>query len=209
MKKNLLILLLVTSMVLSACGSNAVVETTETSSTEVVSTETEGDLSEFDALGDVEVEKNLFNVTITIPADYVGEEATQADLDEVCEAKGYKSITLNEDGSATYVMTKEQHKEMMEETRTLINDSLNEMIGSESYPNITAIEANDDYTEFVVTTKSVELDMAESFSVMGFYLYGGLYAIYNGVEVDNISVKFVNADTGNVISEANSSDLQQ
>lgn len=209
MKKNLLALLLVASMVLSACGTTDPAETTETNSTEAVSTETAGDLSELDALGDVEVEKNLFNVTITIPADYVGEEATQADLDEVCEAKGYKSITLNEDGSATYVMTKEQHKEMMEETRTLINDSLNEMIGSESYPNITAIEANDDYTEFVVTTKSVELDMAESFSVMGFYLYGGLYAIYNGVEVDNISVKFVNADTGNVISEANSSDLQQ
>lgn len=204
MKKNLLVLLLVSSMVLSACGTNAPAEATETASTEVVSTET---VDELDALGDVEVEKNLFNVTITIPADYVGEEATQAELDKVCEENGYKSITLNEDGSATYVMTKAQHKEMMAETCALIDQSLNEMVGSESYPNITAIEANEDYTEFVVTTKSAELDMAEAFSVMGFYIYGGLYAIYNGVEVDNISVKFVNADTGKVISESNSADL--
>lgn len=201
MKKRLVSIMLVAVMLLSACGTTASVET---KSTEVVSTET---VDELDALGDVEVEKNLFNVTITIPADYVGEEATQAELDKVCEEKGYKSITLNEDGSATYVMTKAQHKEMMDETCALIDQSLNEMIGSESYPNITAIEANEDYTEFVVTTKSAELDMAEAFSVMGFYIYGGLYAIYNGVEVDNISVKFVNADTGKVISESNSADL--
>ena len=204
MKKNLLALLLVTSMLLSACGTTAPVETVDTSATEAPSTET---VSNLDALGDIEVDKKLFDVTITIPADYMGEEATQADLDVTCAEKGYKSITLNEDGSATYVMTKAQHKEMMDETCALIDQSLNEMIGSESYPNITAIEANEDYTEFVVTTKSAELDMAEAFSVMGFYIYGGLYAIYNGVEVDNISVKFVNADTGKVISESNSADL--
>jgi len=204
MKKKLISIMLATSMLLSACGTNAPGEATETASTEVASTET---ASELDALGGIEVDKNLFDVTITIPADYVGEETTQADLDAICAENGYMSITLNEDGSATYVMTKAQHKEMMDETCALIDQSLNEMIGSESYPNITAVEANDDYTEFVVTTKSVELDMAEAFSVMGFYLYGGLYAIYNGVEVDNISVKFVNADTGKVISESNSADL--
>ena len=48
MKKNLLVLLLVSSMVLYACGTNAPAEATETASTEVVSKET---VDELDALG--------------------------------------------------------------------------------------------------------------------------------------------------------------
>ena len=42
---------------------------------------------------------------------------------------------------------------------------------------------------------------------MAFYTYGGMYAIFNGETVDNIHVDFVNTDTGEVISSANSSDM--
>ena len=49
--------------------------------------------------------------------------------------------------------------------------------------------------------------MAESFSVLGFYMYGGMYNIFNGTAVDNVSVKFINADTGEVISTTNSKDM--
>ena len=105
-------------------------------------------------------------------------------------------------------MTKAQHSKLLEETRTSINSSLAEMVGSDEYPNFTNIEANDDFTEFAITTKSTKLDLAESFSVIGFYMYGGMYAIFNGTEVENISVKFINADTGEVISESNSSDTK-
>ena len=40
-----------------------------------------------------------------------------------------------------------------------------------------------------------------------FYLYGGLYHVFNGTDVDNVSVSFVNADMGEVISSANSSEM--
>ena len=86
--------------------------------------------------------------------------------------KVYKSITLNDDGSATYVMTKKQHKDMMDEMTNSLNESLNDLIGSKDYPNFTDIKANDNFTEFTITTKSTELDMSESFSAMMFYMYG-------------------------------------
>ena len=78
-------------------------------SDETVSAESE-DLSDLAALGDVEVESGLFNVTLTVPAEFVGTERTQADYDALAAENGYKSVTLNADGSVTYIMTKAQHQ---------------------------------------------------------------------------------------------------
>jgi hypothetical protein len=180
------------------------------SEAEAAESDTESDvddsLSELEAIGDVDVDKGLFNVTITVPKDFIG-DTTQEDIDKSVKEKGYKSGTLNDDGSVTYVMNKEQHNELMKGIKESIDNSLAEMIGSENTPNITDVKANDDYTSFTVTTKSTELGLAESFSVMAFYTYGGMYAIFNGEKVDNIHVDFVNADSGEVISSANSSDM--
>ncbi len=181
-----------------------------TDETETVSadpTQVEGgsadDISDLDALGDIEVEKELFDVNLTIPAQYIG-ELDQAKLEQQATEGGYK-ITMNDDGSATYTMTKSQHKKLMEEMSSTINSSLSEMISSESYPNFTDITTNEDFTNFTVTTRSTELDMNESFSTMAFYMYGGMYGIFNGKTPENIHVEFINADSGEVIESADSS----
>ncbi|MFT4007368.1 MAG: hypothetical protein QM683_17725 [Lacrimispora sp.] len=202
-----------TSIFLTSCGKSVdtTVATTETAAIQNSTDETstsEETKSDLDALGDVDVEKGVFNVELNIPADFVGKQ-TQEDLNELCKEKGYKSITLNDDGSATYVITKQQHKEMMEEIKNSIDSSISEMIGSEDYPNYTDITTNDNFTDFTITTKSTELDMAESFSVLGFYMYGGMYNIFNGTAVDNVSVTFINADSGEVISTSNSKDMSE
>ena len=146
-------------------------------------------------------------VELTVPAEFI-EGSTQEDLDKLAKEYGINSIVLNPDGSATYTMTKKQHKEFMKDYRDQLNQTINEMIGSEEYPNFTNIEANDNFTEFTVTTKSTELDIVESFSVMAFYMYGGLYNIFSEEDIDDVSVTFVNADSGQVIETANSSDLE-
>ena len=211
MKKKLIMSLLICTIALSGCGSsgNTVDTSNETvkSSSEAVESSTEGDMSELDAIGDVEVDENLFTVELTIPAEYVG-ETTQEELDAEADEHGYKSITLHDDGSATYVMSKKQHRELMEELATNINDTLSDMVGSEDYPNITDISANDDFTEFTVTTTSTELSMNESFSVLVYYMCGGMYNIFNGTEIDNVHVDFVNADSGEVIGSSDSSDME-
>lgn len=155
----------------------------------------------------IEVEKDLFDVTITIPADFVG-EMTQEDLDLKVSENGYQTGVLNADGSVTYVMTKSQHKKMIESCRQDINDSLSEMIESQDY-SFTNIETNDDFTSFTITTTSTELDLAESFSVMSFYILGGIYNAFNGTTVDNIHVEFVNQDSGEIIHSADSKNMNE
>lgn len=165
-------------------------------------------MEDLESLGDIEVDKNLFDVVITMPADLVG-ETTQEELDRQAAESGVHSITLNEDGSATYVMSKEQHKKLLEDTRQSIRTSLDEMVGSEDYPNITSIEANDDFTSFTVTTTSTEVSFTEAFSVIGLYMYGGIYGIFSGETPDNIHVDFVNADTGEIMESSDSKDMEE
>lgn len=190
MKKKILAVLVTATLTLSlvACGGND-------------SSKTDNDNND-----QVNVEENLFSVELTVPADFMS-ETTQEDLDQLVSEKGYKSITLNEDGSATYVMTKSQHKELMAEIETNIKTELDSLIESEDYPNFTKIEANSDFTSFTITTKSTELDFNESFSTIIFYMYGAMYNAFSGNDVDNIHVDYVNADSGEIISSGDSSDL--
>lgn len=174
-----------------------------------LSNETEDEISDdLAAIGDIDVDKNLLSVTITMPAEYTDSELTQADYDAAAaENDGIKSITLNNDGSVTYVVTKQYHQEMLQGVVDQYTEQNNEMIGSEDYPNITNIETNDDFTEFTVTTRSTELSLMESMSVLLFYVEGGMYGIVSGTTPDNVHVDFVNADTGEIISSADSSNM--
>lgn len=198
---------------LVACGTPAPASSTPSSSSVAASSasassaasDPDSALSDLDSLGDIEVDKNLFDVEITVPADFVG-ETTQEELDAKAKESDIHSITLNEDGSATYVMSKAQHKKVLEELSASINETLAEMSTSGDFPTITNVSANDDFTNFTVTVSADELGLAESMSVIGLYMYGGLYGIFSGQTPDNIHVDFVNADSGEVISSADSSE---
>jgi len=211
MRKKFITLLLASILIMSGCGNtqapgDTAPEISETSDEENDNSPTQEDAGELEATGDIEVEEELFDVELTIPAEFVG-ETTQEEFDQIAKENRYKSITLNSDGSATYVMTKSQHKEMMNEMADKLNSLLNDLIGSEDYPNFTDIEANSDFTSFTITTSSTELDVNESFSVIVFYMYGGMYNTFNGTPVDNIHIDFVNSDTGNIIESADSKDM--
>ena len=124
-------------------------------------------------------------VTVEIPAGLTSEEKTQVDYDLMAKEEKWESITLNEDGSLTYVMTKDKHDKLIEETVESYKESMDEMIGSEDYPNFLEIDVNENYTEFTVTIKGEELTMEESFSTLGFYMMSGMYHILNDTTVDN------------------------
>lgn len=202
-----LALLLVLS--LAGCGSSEpqTSVTTQAATNSTTSTETTTGFEDLEAIGELEVDQNLFTVEITVPADFLGEGITQESLDADVAASNYISAKLNDDGSVTYVMTKAVHDEMMVGVRDNIQQALDEMVGSEEFPSFTKVEANDDFTQFTVETTSTELGLVESFSVLGFYMFGRMYHAFNGTQVDDIAVTFINADTGDTVGEAHSSDM--
>lgn len=147
----------------------------------------------------------LFNVALTIPAEYV-EGTTQKELNKQAKEGTFKSATLNKDGSVTYVMSKSQHKEMLNTLKDSIADELNKIPNSTDYPNVTKVEANNDYTKFTVTTASTELSFEEQFLSVQLYIYGGMYNAFNNLS-PVISVDYVNADSGATIYSGKSSDI--
>ena len=179
------------ALCLTACGGGAA------SSAAVVSDAAASTSASEDGLN---VEKNIFSVTLTYPASMVDEGTTQDSLNnEISGIDGIKSATLNEDGSVTYIMTKAYHKQIMDDMAQTIDESMAEMVGSEDYPNFTKVEANEDYTVFTVTTKSKTLSLDESLSLLQFYTEGAFYNVVSGNDADSIHVDFVNADTGEII----------
>ena len=200
MKKFIVMLIFVLSLCL--CGCSSVSSENVNVSEPVIESPKETEIY----LPVVEKEENLFDVEMTISADYTDAEMKQEDYDELAKAKGYKSIILNEDNSVTYTMTKKQHKEFVEEIRIEVCNSIDSLIESEQFPNFTEIKYNDDFTEIEVTTKSKELDFAESFSTLYFYSACGMYNQFAGNTIENCHIDFINAETGEIIDSANLAD---
>lgn len=147
-------------------------------------------------------------VEVTLPAAFV-EQYDISDVENLVEQEGIEAATKNEDGSITWVMTKQKHDELMQSLRDSFDTSFSEMVGSEQYPNFKDIRHNDNFTEFTVQVDGDQLGLAESLSTLIFYMAGGFYNIFDGAPTDNVNVQFVNANTGEVISSANSADAGQ
>ena len=98
---------------------------------------------------------------------------------------------------------------MMKEMAAEIDKQMEEMVTSGQFPQLTEIKAEDDYRKFTVTTTAQskeDLDIYSNFSVISFYLFGGMYNSFNGTQTDEIIVEFTDP-AGNVISTGNSKDL--
>lgn len=145
-------------------------------------------------------------VEVTLPASLV-ENYDTSNLESMVEQEGIEAATKNEDGSITWVMTKQKHDELMKTMRESFDSSLAEMVASDDYPTFVDIQHNDNYSEFTIKVDADKLGVKESFSTLAFYMVGGFYNTFNGAPVDNVTVTFVNNNTGEVISSVNSADM--
>ncbi len=147
-------------------------------------------------------------VEITVPAQYES-ITTQEEADDIAEKNGYDSAVLNEDGSLTIVMSHSVHKELMNQFVKVAAGGMKELIGSTQYPNITAVTVDDaEYSHFTITTESESISEDENYSGLELIMYGTLYHIYSGNDVDNIHVDYVNAASGEVIDSLDSGSLK-
>ena len=148
-------------------------------------------------------------VVFTIPAGMFDDDDKPTTLgDHPEDTAGVISVTENEDGSCTIVLTKAKHAEMMQEIAKNIDDNLQKMIDPETMPTLVGISAQNNYTEFIVTISSNEVGLQESIAALSLYIYGGMYNIFNGTPTDDVSVYFVNQASGEIIQDAHSKDVR-
>ncbi len=144
-------------------------------------------------------------IALTVPGAYAA-DADQESLNQTAVQLGYESIILNEDGSVTYTITRDQHKEMLENLRSGIIKTLNGMIGSADYKKIASIEPNEDFTYIKVTLNSKSIDYNNSMSMIQFKTYFLLYNAFNGTPDAKLSVEYYDKD-GKLVLTMGSDDL--
>lgn len=152
-------------------------------------------LEDLEDLGDVEVDRNLLSVDITIPSSFFEGEDPQ-DIVDVAEAQGIRETTVNPDGSVTYRMSRGQHRELLGELRTSITESLDEMVGE--FASVQAINHNDDFTEIEMRVDRQPYENSlDSFAIFGIAIGAGYYQLFSGADTDSyrVVVNTVDADT--------------
>ena len=152
---------------------------------------------------DADDEEIIDEYVVTLSSDWIGSNVTQEDLDAECAEKGYESVTLNPDGSVTYVMTENQHDKMMgvvvDEIQKEIDDIVND---KETFKNIVGFEGNGDFTRMTVTTTSDYESLVLQIDSILFFYFGEQYNAFNGTPTTDIEVTWVDED-GNVFTSFN------
>lgn len=202
--KKAFIFLLIMIFVLAGCSSketnskkNLANENIEESETITEVAETAVEESE-----NIDVDSNLSNVEITLPASMFESE----DIDDViAEAKeeGINEVIKNNDGSITYKISKSHYKEMMTEIRVEISTSIEEMISSGDYVSIKDILYNDSFSEYIIVVNKGEFENSfDSFITLALGMQGMYYQMFDGVDEDDAKVTVIikDADTDETIN---------
>lgn len=140
-------------------------------------------------------------VTVTIPANLctLTDEATAT---AQAEAAGI-NMTVNRDGSYTYFMTPEQHKEQLSIRAQELQNALEAVLTTEPYSNaIKAYAANEDFSEITFTVDSDHLE--DSFAVMAITIIGMVAPTYQALAGNDENpvtvITLIDQATGEVVA---------
>lgn len=185
------IIILVLSVVLifnlAGCGGEEIDKESIKDDLEVGSQETGVQEDEEDSA--IEVEKKLMSVKVTLPVSMLelgGEEINYDEITEDAKEEGIKDVTVNDDGSITYSMSKSKHKEMMNEMKGDLIESINDIVADEDFASIEDIVANNSFTEFdMIVNKEKFENSFDGFAAMGLAMQSMFYQLFDGVDPDD------------------------
>ena len=148
----------------------------------------------------IEVDEGLFNVEVTIPAEFF-EGQTEADIAANAEESGYGNYVFNADGSVTYTMSKAAHDAALQEMRDGIEDSIQDAVNAS--PDVfQSVTYNDAATKFEVTVDKAAYDASFEAGFISFTLgiSGMFYQMFDGVptEAQGVIIDFIDGATGEV-----------
>lgn len=147
----------------------------------------------------VVVEKGFDTVSITIPPEMVANNDSW---------EGSIPPVLNDDGSQTLIMTCSEYDDFLFILRESMNEDLRAMSEDESY-GFVSIEANEDFSEYSITTAGGELGIADIFGVFGLLINSAVYSVFSGVSFDTVSFTIIDSNTGSVVTSFTNADLAE
>ncbi|MPM72131.1 hypothetical protein SDC9_119104 [bioreactor metagenome] len=118
------------------------------------------------------------------------------------------TAVVNPDGSVTYTMTRAQQKQMLDETKVNVQDSIAGFV-NDPENSFTAVEVNDEMSQFTVKVDAARYSPLETLYGVVFYVSGGLYQQFAGVDSDavDVTVEYVDDATGEVLDSGSLREL--
>lgn len=133
-------------------------------------------------------------VEIHLPAEFF-EGQSEEEVIESYQEDGIDNITVNDDGSYTITMTKDEQTALLSEMKADINADMGELITAMEIDIIEDIKMNEDATELLVDIDSDKYDGdMEGIVLMDFALFAMPYQIMNGVTEDEFDFEVVLID---------------
>lgn len=204
MRKKLFMILVAAVLVTGCEKKDTVIEKEAVAAEESVSEEETDD--------GITAKKNLLSVEITMPKEFFSEGITQAELDETAAEEGFDKVTLNADGSVTYKMSNSIHQQILDEMKTELDSSCDELLNGEmAVASFKKITYDNDLTEFKIYVDKTTYTEADTFNAYTFYLTGQYYQIFNCVPEEEIDVivNFIDSETEEVLNTGKLSDMQE
>jgi hypothetical protein len=149
----------------------------------------------------IEVDKNLFDVEITIPAYMIGEDDPQQIKAEAEKEEGVKDVIINSDGSITYKMTKAAHNKMMKDMKAEIDKTVQETINSDDYPSIIDIKVDKSYKEFTMKVDREKFENSfDGLAALNLGIVSMFYQVFDGTDAEavKVTIHVEDSETGEV-----------
>ncbi|KYG91894.1 hypothetical protein [Metasolibacillus sp. FSL K6-0083] len=137
------------------------------------------------------------NVEIKLPASFL-EGQNVEDVIANAKEEGISEVTKNEDGSLTYKMSKDKHKEMMQELEDGILESIEEIKSTDNFPSIKDVDYDKKYTEFTLTVEKEKFEGSfDAIASFGLAIAGMYHQIFSGANAEDYKVTIHYKDEAN------------
>lgn len=152
--------------------------------------------------GGIEVDKNLLDVEVTLPASFF-EGKTLDEIKASAAEDGIKDVKQNEDGTIIYKMSKAKHSEMMEQYKQALEKAANDLVTGDATKDIfTEVTFNDKYNAYTVKVNKDKYGALTNMYLLGINISSLFYQMFDGVSKDDMSVAYdiIDAATGEKIN---------
>ena len=158
----------------------------------------------------IQVDEGLLHVDITLPATLM-EGESEEEIRAAAEENGFLDCVIHEDGSVTYTMTRAKQSELLEQLKTQIDTTIDEMInGEDAAQSFQKIEYSNDLKTFdVYVDAALYADSIDALYSIAFLTLGVYYQALDGTSTAqaDVTVNFIDQDTQETLDTLSYQDI--
>ena len=161
--------------------------------------------------GPVQIDEGLLTMEITINASFF-EDQTEEEIKAAAKEEGFLDCTVNENGSVTYKMTRNQHKAKLKEFKETLEKNIAGILeGDDKVASFISIDYNDDFSKIDIFVDPEAYSSWDNLYVLSFFISGAYYQSFAGVDGDKIDivVNFIDNNTKEVLDSASYKEFRE